>query len=92
MPPYCSAVCGVMPNCAHTGMPARVIARTASGNADGAIELHEIGAAFFDQAIAARTAVSGPFLQRAEGKVAAHQRTRGAASDGAAGQDHLRRA
>src|ERR671925_455854 len=29
--PYCSAVCGVMPNCANTGMPARTRARTVSG-------------------------------------------------------------
>ena len=55
-------------------MPARVIARTASGNADGAIQLDQVGASLLDQRDRGADGGVGPFLQRTEREIAAHQR------------------
>ena len=58
--PYFIAVCGVSPNCANTGMPARVSAFTASGNSAAASTLTMSAPPSLTRRMAARSALSTP--------------------------------
>ena len=58
--PYFSAVCGVSPNCANTGMPARVSAFTASGKSAAASTLTMSAPPSLTRRMAARSALSTP--------------------------------
>ena len=58
--PYFSAVCGVRPNCANTGMPARVSAFTASGKSAAASTLTMSAPPSLTRRMAARSALSTP--------------------------------
>ena len=58
--PYFSAVCGVSPNCANTGMPARVSAVTTSGKSAAASTFTMSAPPSLTMRIAARNALSMP--------------------------------
>ena len=56
--PNFAAVCGVSPNCANTGMPARDQRAHRVGKIGGGVDLDHVGAAFLDQAAARRAAAA----------------------------------
>src|ERR1700687_2396199 len=58
--PYFMAVCGVRPNCANTGMPARVSARTASGKSAAPSSLSMSAPPSLTSRIAARSGAATP--------------------------------
>src|SRR6266568_9571196 len=66
--PYCSAVCGVMPNCANTGMPACTPARTASGKSAAPSSLTRSAPPSLTSLIAALTALAAPSCSGPKGK------------------------
>ena len=66
--PYFSAVCGVSPNCANTGMPARASARTASGKSAAPSSLIMSAPPSLTRRMAARTALSVPSCSGPNGK------------------------
>ena len=68
--PYCSAVCGVMPNCANTGMPARAMAVTVSGKSAAPSSLSMSMPASLTMRIAALTAYWVPSCSGPNGKSA----------------------
>ena len=66
--PNCNAVCGVMPNCAKTGMPAREMARTASGKSAAPSSLTMSTPASLTKRMAASSAACVPCCNGPKGK------------------------
>ncbi len=87
--PYLIAVCGVRPNCANTGMPARVERAHHVGKFGRGIDLDHVGAAFLDEPDRRRERAVDALLHRTEGHVAADQRALDAAAHRLAADQHL---
>jgi hypothetical protein len=87
--PWRSAVWGVMPNWANTGMPARAMAATASGKSAAPSSLTKSTPPSFDQPDRRAHRAVGSLLQGTEGEIAGDQRTADAAADRPADDEHL---
>ncbi len=79
--PFRRAVCGVIPNWAKTGIPARGNGGHCFGKIRRAVELDHVRAGLFYQADRGAQCGFGALLQRAKGNIDADQSALDAAAD-----------